>query len=104
MQGGVTLTDIQEFNLSYLLLAQKLAREDQLAAAYRLGINRDLLAILERLTTAQVLKIAASTEVICEFRIFEGRMLNNLLNGNGHRELQSAHLAILLGRQSAKTL
>ncbi|CAG2161015.1 flagellar transcriptional regulator FlhD [Cupriavidus numazuensis] len=96
--------DLEEFNLSYLLLAQKLAREDKLAAAYRLGVSPELAELLGKLTTAQVIKLAASGALICDFRITDASRLNVLVTETPAIGFQSAHAAILLAQQQVRSI
>jgi flagellar transcriptional activator FlhD len=95
MNAADTYNEIKELNLSYLMLAQQLIRNDRETAQYRLGVSADLADIIERLTPGQVLKMAGSNMALCRFR-FDDRMLVGLLSsherdrGTGH-----THAAIL---------
>ena len=60
MKTEQLLDEIREANLSYLVLAQHLIRKDRPEALYRLGISEEVADSLDGLTTAQILKIAAS--------------------------------------------
>lgn len=82
--------EIRELNLAYLMLAQQMLREDRAAALYRLGIGEDVAAILEGLSGAQVLRMASSNMLLCQFR-FNDTMLVDLLSSHG-RERGTAHL------------
>ncbi|MBS0347143.1 MAG: flagellar transcriptional regulator FlhD [Proteobacteria bacterium] len=82
--------EIRELNLAYLMLAQQMLREDRAAALYRLGIGEDVAAILEGLSAAQVLRMASSNMLLCQFR-FNDTMLVDLLSSHG-RERGTAHL------------
>lgn len=82
--------EIRELNLAYLMLAQQMLREDRAAAIYRLGIGEDVAAILEGLSSAQVLRMASSNMLLCQFR-FNDTMLVDLLSAHG-RERGTAHL------------
>lgn len=82
--------EIRELNLAYLMLAQQMLREDRAAALYRLGIGEDVAAILEGLSAAQVLRMASSNMLLCQFR-FNDTMLVDLMSSHG-RERGTAHL------------
>ena len=60
MESNQILDEIRDINLGYLLLAKQLLQEDKVTAMYRLGINQDLAEILDKLTSAQMIKMAAS--------------------------------------------
>src|SRR5699024_11781214 len=72
------LQDIHEINLSYLMLAQRLLRDDPASGMARLGINEDVAEILSSLSPAQLVRLASSTSVICGFRLNDYDMLNAL--------------------------
>jgi len=52
MDSNQILDEIKDINLSYMLLAKQMLREDRVSAMYRLGINKDVADILEKLTSA----------------------------------------------------
>jgi flagellar transcriptional activator FlhD len=90
------LEEIREANMSYLILAQHLIREDKAEALYRLGISEQVADIIERLSTAQILKIATSNMLMCRFR-FEDEVVWGLLTSHNHdRGVAGAHAAILM--------
>lgn len=63
-----TLDSINEVNLSYLLLAQCLLREDRASGMSHLGISGRVADVLENLSPAQTIRLAASTQMLCRFR------------------------------------
>jgi flagellar transcriptional activator FlhD len=90
------LEEIREANMSYLILAQHLIRKDKAEALYRLGVSEEVADIIERLSTAQILKIAASNMLMCRFR-FDDEVVWNLLTSHGRdRGVAGAHAAILM--------
>lgn len=62
------LDEIREANLAYLLLAQRLLRQDRAEALYRLGVSDEVADLLAQLSTAQLLRIATSSQLMCRFR------------------------------------
>jgi len=89
------LQDIREANMTYLILAQAMIRQDKPEAMYRLGISEEVATILEQLSTGQVLKIASSNMLVCCFR-FENQMVWNLLTSHTKdRGVAGVHAAIL---------
>lgn len=90
------LGEIKDVNLSYLMLAQQMIRQDKAAAMFRLGISQDLADILEKLSPGQVLKMASSNLLLCRFR-FDDRLILDMLAGYGKdRAMAHAHAAILM--------
>ena len=58
------LAEIRDTNLSYLMLAQSLIRTDREEAMFRLGLSESTLQILERLSPAQILKMASGSTLL----------------------------------------
>ncbi len=90
-----TYNDIKEVNLAYLMLAQNMVRSDREAAIFRLGISTEIADILERLTPGQVLKMASSDMLVCNFRFDDTLLLNLLSNHERDRGVGQIHAAIL---------
>ena len=76
------MAEIQEANLSYFILAQRLIRADRAQALYRLGISDDVASIIDALTPTQMIKVAAGNTLMCRFR-FEEEMIWSLLAEHG---------------------
>ncbi len=96
--------EIKELNLTYLMLAQHMIREDKYAAAYRLGINQQSSDILVSLTASQVLKLASANVLLCRMRC-DDRFILGLLTSHGKEGVMSqSHAAILIAGQPAETL
>ena len=96
------LDDIREANLTYLILAQRLIREDRSEAMFRLGVSEEVADILSNLATAQIVKIAASNMLMCRFR-FDDEIVWNLLLGTGtERGVSRIHAAILMAQPLAE--
>lgn len=55
-----TLDSIRDINLSYLMLAQRLLRDDREAGMFRLGLSAPLAELLSTLTLAQTTRLATS--------------------------------------------
>jgi len=72
------LGDIREVNLSYLLLAQRMLRDDYASAIFRLGFSNEVADILMRLSPAQLVKLASSSSLLCRFRFDDYSLLSAL--------------------------
>ncbi|ARP53068.1 flagellar transcriptional regulator [Alcaligenes faecalis] len=94
------LNDIQEVNLSYLLLAQRLLRENFAAGMFRLGFDNDVAETLLRLSPAQLVKLASSSSLICGFRFNDYDLLTTLTQNVLGGVLQQAHSTILLSQRA----
>jgi len=98
MKSAQLLEEIRETNLTYLLLAQQMLRDDRDAAMYRLGISPDVADILDNLTPAQVTRMAMSNTLLCRFRC-DDRSILGMLSGygdKGRRLMGPSHAAILM--------
>lgn len=80
MTADQILAEIREANLSYLMLAQSLIRTDREQALYRLGVSEDTAALIDTLTPAQMMKIAAGNTLLCRFRMDDDLVWNLLTN------------------------
>lgn len=95
---------IRDINLTYLMLAQQMIKEDKAAAIFRLGISQDLVDVIGSLTPPQVIKMAASNMLLCRFRFDENLLLNMLTGYNNDRLMSQAHAAILMSAQPVEEL
>jgi flagellar transcriptional activator FlhD len=80
MNTDQILAEIREANLSYLMLAQSLIRADREQALFRLGVSEDTAAIIQILSPAQMLKIAASNTLLCRMRVDDDLVWGLLTN------------------------
>jgi flagellar transcriptional activator FlhD len=93
------LSEIREVNLSYLLLAQRLLREDKPMGMFRMGISGELADVLINLSLAQTVKLAASNQVLCRFRFDDHAVLSALADKGKSSAVAQAHSAILMASQ-----
>ena len=82
MKTDQLLEEIREANLTYLLLAQQMIRQDKVQALYRLGISEHVADIVANLSTGQILKIAGTNMLMCQFR-FDDSIVWDLLSSHG---------------------
>ena len=104
METNQLLDEIRDINLSYLLLAKQMLRDDRVSAMYRLGINQDIADILDKLSSAQLIKMAASNMLLCRFR-FDDRLIADMLsNDNRDQTVTKSHAAILMAGKPAEAV
>ncbi|HWK61818.1 MAG TPA: flagellar transcriptional regulator FlhD [Eoetvoesiella sp.] len=99
VDSNSALHDIREVNLSYLMLAQRLLRENYAAGMFRLGVGSDVADIILGLSPAQLVKLASSSSLICGFRLDDYSLLSSLTQDVLGGVLQQAHSTILLSQQ-----
>jgi flagellar transcriptional activator FlhD len=101
MNSNQLLNEIQETNLTYVMLAQQMLREDPDTAMYRLGVSKPVADILVNLSPAQTARMAASSTLLCRFRC-DDRVILEMLTGYTKDKLMGpAHAAILMAGQPA---
>lgn len=101
MNQNELLDEIREANLSYLLLAQRMIREDRGEAMFRLGIGERVAEIVGALSMAQVMKIASSSQLMCSLRFGED-MVWGLLTSNGKdAQIARMHASLLMAAAPA---
>lgn len=101
MNGVDVSKEISDLNLTYMLLAQKLLRQDRAAAMFRLGISRELADMLVGMSLAQIVRLAATNFVLCGFRLDDVPSMVTMVHDQKDSVLQQAHISIVLAaRQS----
>jgi flagellar transcriptional activator FlhD len=95
---GIT-SEIRDVNLAYLLLAQRLVRDDRATAMIRLGLTREMAELVANLSVSQVVKLAASSFLLCRFRLGDHSGLSALTEEKKDLPLKQAHASILLSGQ-----
>ena len=96
------LDEIREANLTYLVLAQNMIREDKPQAMYRLGIRDDVAGMIESLSPAQLIKVAATNQLVCRFACNDEMVWGLLTSHTKDRELAGVHVAILRAGEFAE--
>lgn len=91
--------EIADLNLTYMLLAQKLLRQDRAAAMLRLGISAEMADLLGGMSLAELVKLATSNFVLCAFRLDDLPGVRSMIQPGRDSALQQAHLSILLAGQ-----
>lgn len=104
ISDNTALSDIQEVNLSYLMLAQRLLRDNYAAGMYRLGFDSDVADIVLGLSPAQLVKLASTNTLICGFRLNDYQLLSTLGQDVLGGVLQQAHSTILLAQRAPEQL
>ncbi len=90
------LKQIYDINLSYLLLAQNLIKEEKSSAMFRLGITEKIASTLAKLTLTQLIKLAETNQFICQFRFASNEIIEKLTKDSRVDDLQQIHTGILL--------
>jgi flagellar transcriptional activator FlhD len=102
MNAKSMLEEIREANLTYLVLAQNMIRDDKPQAMYRLGVSEDVATMIETLTPAQLVKVAATSQLVCRFACNDEMVWGLLTSHTKDRELSGVHVAILRAAEFAE--
>lgn len=87
---------IHDINLSYLLLAQQLIRDDRFTASFRLGLNESVIELLNELSMTQMIKLASVSQFICRLRLENNDIIDILTKESRIEALQKIHTSIIL--------
>lgn len=90
------LKHIYDINLSYLLLAQRLINDEKVSAMFRLGIDETMADALAQLTLPQMVKLAETNQLVCQFRFNDHHTIERLTKESRVDDLQQIHTGILL--------
>ena len=108
MNTDQLLAEIREANLTYLMLAQTLIRQDKAEAVFRLGLNEEACDILGALSAAQVLKLASRNTLLCSFRVDDelvwSLLTNHSSNKIGNEATNTLHANILMASRLSEVL
>lgn len=104
MTNSQVQAEIKDANLSYMLLAQQMIKEDKVTSIFRLGISEELADLISGLTPAQIMKMAASNMMLFRFRFDERLLLNMISDFNKDRMMSQAHATILMSAQPVEAL
>ena len=101
-------SEICDANLTYLMLAQNMIRKDKAEALYRLGISEKSADLIATLSSAQMLKIASGTMLLCRFRVDDDVVWSLLTNHNESKVDNAAatklHASILMSSRFAEAV
>ncbi len=108
MSNEQMLTDIRDANMTYLMLAQNMIRQDKPAALFRLGISEESADLIGALSPAQILKIASGNMLLCRFRVDDDMVWNLLTNHSVNKVDNDAttklHASILMAGRYSETM
>lgn len=90
------LQNIHDINLSYLLLAQQLIRDDKFTSVFKLGLEDSTIEMLKDLSLPKLIKLSTSGQLICRLRLDNEAVINCLTRDSRIDALQRIHTGIIL--------
>jgi flagellar transcriptional activator FlhD len=108
MNHDQLMTEIREVNLTYLMLAQRMIRDDPAQALYRLGISEEVAELISSITSGQLLKIASGSVLLCHMRGIDEAvwsLLSNQTDNSAANHVNNRlHANIVMSSQFAQSL
>jgi len=96
-----SLGEIRDVNLNYLILAQRLLRDDFAMGLYRTGLSEDMGRLIVDLSLQQVVALASSVGLLCGFRLNDASLLAALSKEGMNGALQRARMTMALTQAPA---
>lgn len=100
MTTDTLLDEIQDLNLSYLLLVQRLLNEDRASAMFRLKITEEMADLLATLTVKQLSKLSRTNQLLCRPCYDDADKLRKLTHNPRSQGLSQTHAALLMAAPS----
>ena len=108
MRNEQILAEIREANMTYLMLAQTLIRQDKAEALFRLGMSEEAADMIGALSPAQIMRIASGNMLLCRFRVDDDIVWNLLTNHTASKVDNDAttklHASILMAGRLAEAV
>ena len=96
--------EIQEINLAYLLLAQRLLAEDRETGMFRLKVDGELADLLVSLNARQLTKLARTNQLLCRFMPENAEQLRQVTHNPRDQGLAGLHTSLLLAGEPLESL
>ncbi|MFG6665511.1 flagellar transcriptional regulator FlhD [Halomonas sp. HNIBRBA4712] len=96
--------EIQEINLAYLLLAQRLLSEDREAAMLRLKVDNELADLIIAMNARQLSRLARSNQLVCRFSQVTAAQLKQVMENPRDQGLSGLHASLLMASESFESL
>ncbi|MBL7251696.1 flagellar transcriptional regulator FlhD [Alloalcanivorax sp. C16-2] len=90
------LNEIQDLNLSYMLLAQRLLNEDYATALFRLKIDESLARVLVSLSAKQLARMARTNQLLFRMHLDDADQVTQLTRDKREQGLGQTHASLLM--------
>ncbi|MDR5898727.1 flagellar transcriptional regulator FlhD [Halomonas vilamensis] len=98
------LDEIQEINLAYLLLAQRLLGEDREVGMFRLKIDAEMADLLLALNARQLTQLARTNQLLCRLTSVSAEQLRQVTHNPRDQGLAGLHTSLLLAGETPESL
>ncbi|WP_110687223.1 flagellar transcriptional regulator FlhD [Salinicola aestuarinus] len=96
MTSNSLIDDIQDLNLSYLLLVQRLLNDDRESAMFRLNLDAELADTIGSLSIRQLTQLSRTNQLLCHLRFTSADQVNLLLHNPRAQGLSQTHASLLM--------
>ncbi|SFR55819.1 flagellar transcriptional activator FlhD [Pseudidiomarina maritima] len=94
MSHSKTISELQELNLSYLMLVQKLIVEDRDTAIFRLKIDDELADLIADMSAKELTMLARQPQSLLQPNLGPVSQLKAILTNKRDTGMQATHLAM----------
>lgn len=91
--------EVEELNLLYLMLAQRMLAQDRTSAKFRLKINDAVADVLLSLKPRQVRQLATCNQLLCRLVFDDAERFKALVENRRLEGLTGLHAAIVLASE-----
>lgn len=96
MAPSKVLAELQELNLSYLMLVQKLVNEDRDTAIFRLKIDEELAELIGNMSTKDLTLLARQPQSLLRPCMGAAKTLKDILENSRGTTMRETHLAMFM--------
>jgi flagellar transcriptional activator FlhD len=100
MSESSLINEIEELNLTYLLLAQRMLQSDRASAMFRLKVDDEMADLLLSLSAAQLAKLARTNQLLCRFAYEDADQLRTVTHPHREHHLSGFHSSVLMASRS----
>lgn len=104
MQHTDLLDEIEEINLAYLLLAQRMLLADRVSAMFRLKIDDEMADLLQSLNSRQLARLARTNQLLCHFGYGSADQLRQIVANPRGQGQDGFHASLLMASRTRQSL
>lgn len=101
MNSEGLLEEIQDTNLTYLMLAQRLLKEDYAAARFRLKLDDEMAKLLMSLSTRQLSRLARTNQFVFRMCLEGADQVQKIVGEKRDSAMMQTHTSLLMARVAA---
>ncbi|ASK34783.1 flagellar transcriptional regulator FlhD [Alloalcanivorax mobilis] len=96
MDADTVLDEIQDINLTYLLLAQRMLKEDFATALFRLKIDPAMAEVLTSLSARQLGQLSRTNQLLFRLCFDNAEQVKKVTHNRREQGLGQTHAALLM--------